>query len=186
MVTPAGDPSSMGSLMQEGPGFDNRPFIEVLQQEQLPPQLQDTIVHALAFADAAQLSSSHTQPEPAQARHQQTVQHVADSTANSAATSGQQPDIAHASSSSIDPGGDATQHSPYPGAGRRSTEASSDNRQSPGEHADDTAGSLARQNRAREQCTQSRRLMSHAQGMAALAQYMKSAGRSVIILWVAQ
>ncbi len=151
----------------------------MLQEQRLNTQLQETILYALAFADAAQVSPSQNAPQPGQDVHQQTGHQIADSTVSSAATSEKQPDTKHPCSSggSRAPGKTATQQQLYTAAGMHSPEASSDTRQSSGEQAYERAGSSVSQRRANKQNNRSRDLMSHAQGMEALAQYRRSVKR---------
>ena len=173
-------------LLVQGPQtVDDRPFTEVLQEEHLTRELQDTILYALAFADAAQSQPppSHSHLQPGQGAHQQTGQQSAG--ASSAATSDQHADGAHPGSStgssngsgSACPVNSAAQQGKSRAADRRSSETSSVDKRSAGEQADDIAGGSVSPSRARQPSIESRGLMSHAQGMDALGQYMTSAGR---------
>lgn len=133
----------------------DRPFIEVLRDEQLTQQLQEIILYALAFANSAQSAPTNSQPAAAQTSHQQSGPHLKCLTASSSAGSDQQAHTAHESSSSRAAG-----------------------------HANSSAGNSASQSTAEVtgQSTHSRGLMSHSEGMDALAQYMRSAGRSVLTI----
>ena len=134
----------------------DRPFIEVLRDEQLTQQLQEIILYALAFANSTQSAPTTSQPAAVQGSYQESGPHLRSSTASSTAGSDQKAHTAHESSSSR-------------AAGHADSEAENSTSQS----IADVTG----------QSTDSRGLMSHSEGMNALAQYMRSAGRSVSIIF---
>ena len=59
--------------MHDGQVLDDREFIEVLKEEQLTAQLQETILYALAFADRSGGSMTYAQGMEALAQYKRSA-----------------------------------------------------------------------------------------------------------------
>ena len=186
--------SQTSRLEQDAHKSNDRAFVDVLRDEQLPQQLQDIILYALAFADAAQTPPAQHSPAQSsqvdvQGRQEQFESGPASSAvgiaANSAATFEQQApaQMKSCSSSSLQGVVSTPQQQFTRAVASSAAEASSGKEDSVHErNAGGTRSPVSQAaGDARDHDSSSRGLMSHSEGIESLAKYMGSAGRSVLL-----
>ena len=150
--------------------------MDVLKADKLPLQLQEIIVYALAFADAAQpLHGEHAGATKAARGGQELPQPASTAGASSAAAAKQQPQTQSGDRSAANAHRSSCPAQQHPQAAECSN-AQAEDCLSSREDANQRQNSSQKGN-VSVAAISSKDLITHAQGMESLALYVRSAGR---------